>query len=283
MSSSVSSSRRRVAGLQAAVHQRLRQQAAEAEAAKRRPHVQALHLAGIGVVHVGQRPQRAAAGDLAVDRASSRAPRGAAYSPGRSASSASKFWKHRSTPSCAAYSRKIARVASSNSGVAGVSSSIDGRVVHPPSLRDRPRDAQRQRDQHRCQHALRRAIGRGRRARRQGLVAMPHRRDQVALLLEQVEQHRRDVQHDQRDDQVLAEGVVPARRAQPQRRRRQSGSAARWWRSRRRRRGRWPPARSAAAAAQTPTARRAGCGRHRSARPAPSRRADRRPRSTADR
>jgi hypothetical protein len=58
---------RRVAGAARLVEQRLGERAPEAEAAKGRPHVEALHLAGIAVLGVGERPERAAAGELAVD------------------------------------------------------------------------------------------------------------------------------------------------------------------------------------------------------------------------
>jgi hypothetical protein len=49
------------------VEQRLGEDAAEAEAAKRRPHVEPLHLARVAVLGVGERSHRAAAGELAAD------------------------------------------------------------------------------------------------------------------------------------------------------------------------------------------------------------------------
>ncbi len=58
---------RRVAGAARLVEECLREQPAEAEAAECRSHVEALHLAGVAVLGVGERPERAAAGELAAD------------------------------------------------------------------------------------------------------------------------------------------------------------------------------------------------------------------------
>ncbi|KAI1696371.1 hypothetical protein Ddc_20502 [Ditylenchus destructor] len=49
------------------VDQRLRHRAAQSEAAEGRTDEEALHLAGVRVVGVGDRPEAAAAGNLAVD------------------------------------------------------------------------------------------------------------------------------------------------------------------------------------------------------------------------
>ena len=49
------------------IERRLRQLAAQPEAAEGLAHVQALHLRRVGIVRVVQRPQRAAAGQGAVD------------------------------------------------------------------------------------------------------------------------------------------------------------------------------------------------------------------------
>ena len=58
---------RRIAGALGLVEQRLGQHAAEAEAAKAVAHVEALHLAGVGVVGLGERAERPAAGERTID------------------------------------------------------------------------------------------------------------------------------------------------------------------------------------------------------------------------
>jgi hypothetical protein len=64
-----------IALLRGQVHQALGQHAAQPAAAVSGAHVQALHLAGVGVVHVGQRPQADAAGGLAVHQRQQQCPR----------------------------------------------------------------------------------------------------------------------------------------------------------------------------------------------------------------
>jgi hypothetical protein len=66
MSLSVSSSTQAYTGLARRIQDAFRQQPAQAQPAVGRPHVQPLHLAGVGVVHVVQRAQGAAAGQLPV-------------------------------------------------------------------------------------------------------------------------------------------------------------------------------------------------------------------------
>ena len=150
--------------------------------------------------------QRAAGRELAVDQASSSWPSGARSRPAAPASSASKFWKHRSTCRLRAYSRKISRAASISGGRVGDDQANLG-GVHPcggghgrdePSL---PADdgspatpttrstGRQQHDGQRARDALSSSLAGT--SRRQQLVAADHRADQVAAPAQPVDQRSR--------------------------------------------------------------------------------------------